>query len=336
MDRGERGTASCCYDVTDSQFKESDGDQHLSTEKPKDGDKQPEYEGSPILLKGALDQIQQTQAQQQKEDRKYQDLQRKFDFSLVVFTGITALVGIVQGYLTWQAIDVASRQAASAERSNILTRQSMKYAYIQSRQAAKQSAIDNELSRQQGKAALDASIEASRRDQRAFMKLSGDTSTTAPIPLTFGESPSMPLTIINTGKTPAKAVDSTIVVSIFQKSEKFRINYPKALHPYTTSVGLAFPNDPEIIHLKPVKPTNGSEREFLIFTEELNEQMKKETAFYIVYAKITYLDIFGCAHWTHICEHSAITGSDVPGGINECAAYNDADNNACQPVTPTR
>jgi hypothetical protein len=112
--------------------------------------------------------------------------------------------------------------------------------------------------------------------------------------------------------------------------------YAKALHPYPTDVGLAFPSDPETIYLQAVKPTRGPTREQLLFTPEMEQQMKDQALFTIIYAKITYLDIFGCDHWTHICQHSAVAGAQIPSGIDACASYNDADNNTCQPVTPRR
>lgn len=287
---------------------------------------QPEYERSPPILEGPINALKEAQARKDEEDRQHRNLQRKFDLLLVVFTGVTALVGAAQGYLTWQAIDVAQRQAASAERSNVLTRQSMKYAYIQSRQAAKQNAIDNELSRQQSKAALDASIDASRTDQRAWLGVASPILPTEP---EAGKPFRLTVTIKNVGRTPALDISFKSCAGFFFPLQtginppacKWR-EIPTRKVPTTTE----FPGM--------------SHEDLEVATPEVSIA---EAAAYRAHqsrvfarCRFDYKDVFRRPHFTEICYYHQF-GTDPAKYWSSCNAEVEYDQNyeARQPVTPS-
>jgi hypothetical protein len=59
--------------------------------------------------------------------------------------------------------------------------------------------------------------------------------------------------------------------------------------------------------------------------------MQTDDAFLIVYAQVTYQDIFGISHWTRFCnENSVALGSKQmknTSTASKCVAYNHVDKN---------
>jgi len=276
----------------------------------KDDDTDDEYEKPIPILKGPIDEARESKTRAQEESRQYRKLQSKFDRLLVAFTGVTALVGIVQGYLTWQAVDVAARQASSAERSNVLVRQAMKYAYVQSKDAARASAEDSVLSRNQSKAALDASIKSSRTDQRAWLAAADETYNIAASGPMKGS-----VVVFNIGKTPALSVTCKITGITTHRDHILRdsdLAYPAELP--ILKVGTLFPN-----HQFPMSAGGTAmdpDKQKIWFA---NIQSGELVQYF--FGEIRYKDAFGREHYSHFCTRFLpSTNSGTP-----CPIYNGTD-----------
>ncbi|MGI9075575.1 MAG: hypothetical protein ACR2JB_30570 [Bryobacteraceae bacterium] len=100
----------------------------MSTHGKHDNQNQPDYEAGAGIVKGSL-------SDHRDEERTHRKLQDRVNFFLVLFTGVTAGVGIWQGMLTHRAIDTANRQAAASEQANAFTRENMESGASQNRAA---------------------------------------------------------------------------------------------------------------------------------------------------------------------------------------------------------
>jgi hypothetical protein len=157
------------------------------------------------------------------------------------------------------------------------------------------------------------------RDERAWMGVSFGQGN---ISLADGQPFSVPLTFINTGKTPAKNVEGWIVVGIFDNGERLDFKYRHGHAHYRIHGGTIFPNGPMTESFQGIK--HGKKHaEPILITPSNRENVSSGRAFLIIHGKIAYTDIFGIKHWTTFCRFA-----NQPSLISEeCTRYNDTDDN---------
>jgi hypothetical protein len=156
-------------------------------------------------------------------------------------------------------------------------------------------------------------------DQRAWVSVVAPTD----IP-SQDSSVRASIQITNTGKTPAKDVEGDIDAIVLKKGEgpsfDFNSGHPRE-HLYA---GALFPNAPINIVI-PVVQHGSQPAEPIVPTPELRRDIANGESFVIFYGKISYVDVFGRAHWTTFCTGSgtAIQSAD----LKKCISHNDIDKN---------
>ena len=178
-----------------------------------------------------------------------------------------------------------------------------------------------ETSAKQSKAALDASIEISRTDQRAWLGYQEVTD----VALTSADTSSkIVVWYINTGKTPALEFKGHASTKLVYPGQVFVPEYPKTSDEPSMSyvmpeqrahiqIGAAAPWDPAAI-----------------------AALKGGRVGLYVFSEICYKDIFGAQH------HSTFCGRVMPPeltGVANCGTYNEADDKPtdfCKSRQPTR
>ncbi|PYT48176.1 MAG: hypothetical protein DMG44_15855 [Acidobacteria bacterium] len=170
-------------------------------------------------------------------------------------------------------------------------------------------AMENSVA--QAKTALDASIEASRTDQRAWVALKG----IHPEPLEAGKQVIAKVYLVNSGKTPANKFGgySVLVPASTERLSQFPV--PPA-YAYTASIGTLWPGvDSTADGSVTVKGFN------LSLTPSGLEQINRRKQFLFVYGEYTYFDIFDRKHTTQFCARYSATSKT----FEMCPNHNYAD-----------
>lgn len=171
-----------------------------------------------------------------------------------------------------------------------------------------------EGSLEQSKRALDASIETSRRDQRAWVgpidiihPSHKDGSRT--VFVKEGDRPTFGVIVTNSGKTPALKVTplQRMVVSFTKEPLIIRYNQPRT----KPSIGVLQPNAKLLLETDKTEP----------FTKEIISRLESGQVTLYVFGIITYEDIFKRSHKTTFCMYMS---SDL-SSMKICETYNDAD-----------
>jgi len=123
--------------------------------------------------------------------------------------------------------------------------------------------------------------------------------------------------ITNTGKTPAKKIVSEFVVSIFKNTDAVKFEYSNQ---YRTGqvVGIMQPNG--FVNTDVVKPVDQFHPVLLTKTDV--DDLQNGRAYWAVYGRGQYDDIFGETHWFHFCNWI----SNYKGGTYNtigCTQYSD-------------
>lgn len=203
----------------------------------------------------------------------------------------------------------------------------------QSESAAAGAAIDEmntrkqlSVAQQQAMAAQD-SVKAiqrqMRQDQRAWMNISIGNVTAIE-----GQSLHAPVVINNTGKTAAKRFTVDIIVQQvhnvpdYERSMQFSYKGPRV----RDTAGFILPNAPidlVAVSMQGTADKGAAAPPFLSHEDAV--KLRDGTDFVVIFAKLTYYDIFGIEHWTKVCNFS------IPSGklayAKKCTDYNDVDNN---------
>ena len=186
------------------------------------------------------------------------------------------------------------------------------------------------IAQQQVKAAQDSAAAIStqmREDQRAW------------IHPTFGKwdylrnnvtnevaMVSIPITITNTGKTPARNIFSAVVVAKIMNGEPLAFSYNK-VPLVTNTVGVLSPTDHSDFDgelLKSAEPPPSTKTELGTLTGAEYQEVADGKVFFIVYGQTFYTDIFNVRHWVKFCRFSPAP----PGGAvsaRACVNYDDVD-----------
>jgi len=163
-------------------------------------------------------------------------------------------------------------------------------------------------------------------DQRAWMNVVVGQAV-----LQDGSPIKMPLRIVNTGKTPAYNLHGVVVINLLKESEQPDFNFGAGVHPrYSVDGGTAIPNSPTdfawpilpkfVPKDKPIIP--------IIANDAIKSGMQNGSLYIVVYARITYDDVFGISHWLQFCSyaHNAV-GAPEKATADTCGPYNDVDKN---------
>jgi hypothetical protein len=166
---------------------------------------------------------------------------------------------------------------------------------------------------EQSKQAIDASIEISRRDQRAWVGITEiippwRDPANNPLYIKEGSNFGASVTIINSGKTPALNIRSKIRLMAFPRNHKFAPDYGNV---QGQSVGVLQPQGKfKATSLPSYQPVNASDI----------TSLKNSAMILYLYGEIQYEDIFKISHRTTYCSFLAQTLDSFV--VN--STYNDA------------
>jgi hypothetical protein len=152
-------------------------------------------------------------------------------------------------------------------------------------------------------------LDEMRKDGRPWISISfgynGDLHANVPISST--------LTIVNKGKTPARAIKADVAIDVVKNGEEPKLNYPLPHARFTT--GLIFPGDP---YSFPIEGDIVTQREF--------DDFQNGRLFFVAYTNVSYKDFFGIEHWTRYC--TAIVSKALGTFTGQkCTNYGDVDSN---------
>jgi hypothetical protein len=146
--------------------------------------------------------------------------------------------------------------------------------------------------------------------------------------LVDGQPLVMPIQITNSGKTPAKNVQGTIVLNLLHKGEEPGFIYETGHPRYAIDVGMMAPNFPNRLswavlpkNLPPSAPLKP-----ISVSSVIRQGINDGSLYIAAHGRITYDDIFGKSHWMTFCSYAQnppITGPDAA----KCSQHNDVDKN---------
>lgn len=150
-------------------------------------------------------------------------------------------------------------------------------------------------------------------DERAWIRI----DALFPASVKEGDKVEVSVRILNFGKSPAKRVISENIISMLRITDEVKFNYPS---PYITDRNaIMYPGD----FFTGTARQRVSEFQPALFTKAEVDELINGRAYLAVYARGTYLDIFGETHWFHYCAwQSYYSGGTV--NTFTCTAYNDA------------
>jgi hypothetical protein len=175
----------------------------------------------------------------------------------------------------------------------------------------------------QSQLALDASIKASRIDQRAWIKPEGNTTV---LSFASGQELFVPFRLTNSGKTPAKDLSGSYVLQLIHKSEAPDFLYSPG-HPHNISgSNLLFPNESTLL-IQIYAVVRGPSH--MILTQSQIEELVSGELRAAVYGIVNYDDIFGGHHWVTFCNWLTIPGAPPIGTESQktCLSYTGTDKN---------
>lgn len=160
-----------------------------------------------------------------------------------------------------------------------------------------------------------------RIDERAWI---GFKFVEGTMTFTIGKSFLVPTELVNSGKTPAKNTHGNIVVGVFRKGEPLNFDYSPGHGNtnYAVQAGTIFPNGGITESFEALEHGIG-QKQPLILTPAIKDQLFSGESYLIVHGKIEYWDVFGKYHWTTYCRYVLHPEIISP----ECMHYNDTDKN---------
>jgi len=178
---------------------------------------------------------------------------------------------------------------------------------------ADRTAKASEQSAAQARAALDATIESNRLDQRAWIAI--ETLTTPPVKV--GEQLQIEIAYRNSGRTPATNVTSLMRIEPVRPGGRVLFTYediPK------TSVGFVGPSGAQVNRLGAGRTrTAGS---MFLFNEDDLRDLLNGRVHYFTHGEIDYSDIFGRQHWLTFCFQLQIAAATVRPLWEACSDHN--------------
>jgi hypothetical protein len=140
----------------------------------------------------------------------------------------------------------------------------------------------------------------------------------------------MPIRIINTGRTPALHVHATIVVNLLTEDEEPDFAYVPGHPKYDIEGNTILPNLPQDVafaalpkYVDSTKPLNQ-----ILVTDAVRQGIQNGKLYTVVHGEIFYDDIFGIPHWIRFCNYAHnVVGFRQKSVANTCGSYNDVDKN---------
>jgi hypothetical protein len=136
-------------------------------------------------------------------------------------------------------------------------------------------------------------------DERAWLSVPARTA----FPLTGTFVPAL-TQIVNSGETPARAVEVDVVATVLNKGEEpalgdFSVGHPHN-HAYTGAVflGAPIPMTAPVVHYGPAMV------ESIVPEDALRPEIANGKRYIFFYGRITCYDVFGIQHWTQFCTGS--------------------------------
>lgn len=164
-----------------------------------------------------------------------------------------------------------------------------------------------------------------RTDQRAWVSMASGSGKFAK-EADGNTIVTVPMTITNTGKTPAKAVFNEIVVEKVKNGDSPEFIYDNRARTYN-STGTIFPNGTQQVTAGLLKgKLNTNQTEPLLLTPSQVQDLTDGTYYLAIYSQTSYFDVFGTKHWLHFCAFATLSPVPIPLTAKKCTDYNDVDN----------
>jgi hypothetical protein len=169
-----------------------------------------------------------------------------------------------------------------------------------------------------------------RTDQRAWISMSSGPGK-AQKDANGNTSVTVPMSIVNTGKTPAKQIFSKVVVEKVRNGESPEFIYENRPH-VNDSTGTIFPNAPPaqfdavLLQGKPHKPGE-PDTEPVLLTPFQFQDLVDGTSYLAIYGTTSYTDVFDIKHFVNFCSFASFSPTTIQVTARKCSDYNDVDNN---------
>jgi hypothetical protein len=279
-------------------------------------DKQQPYFDESLVINTRLNEIERQQREEKREQQEYNRNQLRFNKLLAIFTGLLFLTSLVANILmlryvniTKEAADAANISAQEVKRSREVAESNL----IQSREGVAKA-------ERQSRDSLNASINASRLDQRAWVGV--DIFKAEPEIIEVGKRTRLVLSFKNTGKTPARNIKARAIMEPIPKGRLPRFSYAGEL---IAHYGLLAPSALAFVRFELVMSKTTREPG-LVTQAVLDELILGKTTVY-VHGRIDYEDIFGCPHWMTFCASMMRVPGPITFGM--CSDHNDTDAREC-------
>jgi hypothetical protein len=291
----------------------------VSNPEERDRQQKPPYLDPALIVDTRLREIERQQAEEKGQQQEYNRKQLRFNGLLVLFTGLLFLTSIGSDFLLLRQTSI-SKESANAAKSAADTAQGV---LAQNKIESTAQAIRNrealEASAKQSKAALDASIQSARLDQRAWVgisQISGPSFTDAKgaqVYIREGVNDRVvSATVANSGKTPALKFQSRTAMRGQPANSIFVPGYQVELG---SGSGASF----TVIQPggRAVLPSG---RAMAPMPKAGIDGIVNGAITIYFYGELKYEDVYGKPHATHFCMKLEPTLVD----FRDCPAYNDA------------
>jgi hypothetical protein len=164
-----------------------------------------------------------------------------------------------------------------------------------------------------------------RTDQRAWVVLTSSNFTYPKNDATGEITVVLPMLITNTGKTPARKSVVNIATQIVPNGANVIFDYDRVT--VENVVGIIYPNSHLDINAQLLRRNrNAAERsETRYLSSSESKDLTEGRTFLAVYAKGSYTDVFGTAHWYRFCAFGTLSPQPIQVTAESCANYNDSD-----------
>jgi hypothetical protein len=158
-------------------------------------------------------------------------------------------------------------------------------------------------------------------DERAWIKVNSSTPQA-----TEGAPVTISITFTNTGKTPAKNVDSQFLIEVLPREQMADLShYPSGNAIVRISTGLLVPGDTTAQWPAVFFTGIGADVHPKLLNHNDYMRLVNGADYVVLRDIVTFDDIFGVSHWVHYCKWETLGHGEYPA--KNCTAYNGTDNN---------
>jgi len=168
-------------------------------------------------------------------------------------------------------------------------------------------------------------LDTMRKDQRAWVAVTvGDPQFTRDS--SGNVTVSFPAVVSNSGKTPARHSSTEIVVDTVENGQAPTFAYDDVPRTWST-VGVLLPNVPLQLKAPLLHSIVKGHPEPRSLSPPEYQELLDGKDYIVIYARSSYVDIFGREHWHHFCAFNSPSAEAVQVTARGCTNYNDVDNN---------